>query len=150
VIVLTSFDLDEYIFAALSAGASGFLFKDVTMEELIQAVRVVAAGDALLTPGVTRRVLERFARFLPTLPTNDGPVLTPREHAVLRLVARGATNAQIAGELHLAESSVKTHVGHLLAKLDAPDRVHLVIYAYENGLVAPPGRPFPEQERPCP
>jgi DNA-binding NarL/FixJ family response regulator len=141
VIVVTSFDLDEYIFSALRAGASGFLLKDVTPEELVRAVRVVAAGDALLAPEVTRRVLDRFARFLPAALPQAGPALTPREEVVLRLVARGDTNSQIAGELHVAESSVKTHVGHLLAKLNAPDRVHLVIYAYESGLVSATGRP---------
>lgn len=144
VIMVTSFDLDEYVFAALRAGASGFLLKDVTPEGLVHAVRVVAAGDALLTPAVTRRVLERFARFLPSTPAGGGPALTPRELAVLRLVAAGATNAQIAAQLHLAESSVKTHVGHLLAKIKAPDRVHLVIYAYESGLVVASAAPTGE------
>ena len=135
VIVVTTFDLDEYIVDALRAGASGFLLKDATPEELIQAVRVVAAGDALLGPGITRRLLDRFLQFLPATPPASGVELTPRELSVLQLVARGATNAQIAGHLYLAESSVKTHVHHLLAKLAVPDRIHLVLRAYESGLV---------------
>jgi len=139
VVVVTTFDLDEYIVAALRAGASGFLLKDATPEELVHAVRVVASGEALLAPAVTRRLLERYSRYLPMTPP-DGkarPALTPRELAVLRLVARGHTNAEVAAELHLAQSSVKTHIAHLLAKLQAPDRVHLVIHAYETGLVLP-------------
>lgn len=141
VVVMTTFDLDEYIVTALRAGASGFLLKDATPEELIHAVRVVASGEALLAPSVTRRLLERYSRFLPvSLPGEASlPALTPREMAVLRLVARGRTNAQLATELHLAESSVKTHIAHLLAKLGAPDRVHLVIHAYETGVVRPHG-----------
>lgn len=139
VIVVTSFELDEYIVAALRAGASGFLLKDATPEELVHAIRVVARGDAVLAPAVTSRLLERYSRYLPPPPPEGNPLagLTPRELAVLRLVARGLTNAEVAAELHLAESSVKTHVAHLLAKLRAPDRVHLVIHAYENGIVVP-------------
>jgi len=150
VVVVTTFDLDEYIVNALRAGASGFLLKDATPEELVQAVRVVAAGDALLAPAVTKRLLERFARFLPaSAATAATPDLTPRELSVLRLVARGATNAQIAAELYLAESSVKTHIGHLLHKLGVPDRVHLVIHAYETGLVQPSSRGAPEAQSPA-
>ncbi|MGO4596882.1 response regulator [Terrabacter sp. 2RAF25] len=138
VIVMTTFDLDEYIVSALRAGASGFLLKDATAEELMHAVRTVAAGDALLAPGVTRRLLDSYARFLPA-PSHGTPAtdLTPRELDVLKLVARGQTNAQIAAGLYVAESSVKTHVGHLLVKLRVRDRVHLVIHAYESGLVRP-------------
>jgi DNA-binding NarL/FixJ family response regulator len=141
VVVVTTFDLDEYIVSALRAGASGFLLKDATPEELVHAVRVVASGEALLSPAVTRRLLDRFGPYLPDAVPVGLDTLTPRERAVLQLVSRGLTNAQIASELYLAESSVKTHIGHLLAKLRAPDRVHLVIYAYESGLVLPAGHP---------
>ena len=142
VVVVTTFDLDEYIVAALRAGASGFLLKDATPEELVRAVRVVACGEALLAPTVTKRLLERYSRYLPLTPVgNPLPELTPRELAVLRLVGRGYTNAEMAAELHLAQSSVKTHIAHLLAKLHAPDRVHLVIHAYENGIVLPNDAP---------
>lgn len=135
VLIVTTFDLDEYILAALRAGASGFLVKDATPEELVHAVRVIASGDALLAPAVTRRLLDQFLPLVPATSPASVPRLTQRELAVLELVARGANNAQIASELYLAESSVKTHVGHLLAKLDVPDRVHLVLRAYESGLV---------------
>ena len=140
VIAITTFELDDYVVSALRAGASGFLLKDATPEELVQAVRVVAAGDALLSPAVTRRLLERFARFLPATIPPGVATLTPRERTVLQRVAQGATNTQIAAEMYLAESSVKTHIGHLLSKLHMPDRVHLVIYAYETGLVLPSTR----------
>ena len=146
VIAITTFELDDYVVSALRAGASGFLLKDATPEELVQAVRVVAAGDALLSPAVTRRLLERFARFLPATIPPGVASLTPRERTVLQRVAQGATNTQIAAELYLAESSVKTHIGHLLSKLHMPDRVHLVIYAYETGLVLPSTRLSDEPE----
>lgn len=146
VIAITTFELDDYVVSALRAGASGFLLKDATPEELVQAVRVVAAGDALLSPAVTKRLLERFARFLPATIPPGVASLTPRERTVLQRVAQGATNAQIASELYLAESSVKTHIGHLLSKLHMPDRVHLVIYAYETGLVLPSTRLSDEPE----
>jgi DNA-binding NarL/FixJ family response regulator len=146
VIAITTFELDDYVVSALRAGASGFLLKDATPEELVQAVRVVAAGDALLSPAVTKRLLERFARFLPATIPPGVANLTPRERTVLQRVAQGATNAQIASELYLAESSVKTHIGHLLSKLHMPDRVHLVIYAYETGLVLPSTRLSDEPE----
>lgn len=137
VLIITTFDLDEYIVEALRSGASGFLLKDTTAEELAHAVRVIAAGEALLAPSVTRRLLERYARFLPKAgpATNLTATLTARELDVLRLVSRGYTNAEIGQALHVAQSSVKTHVGHLLAKLGVADRVHLVIFAYESGLV---------------
>jgi DNA-binding NarL/FixJ family response regulator len=141
VLIITTFALDEYVVEALRAGASGFLLKDATSDELVHAVRVVAAGDALLAPGVTRRFLDQYARRLP--PAVNRPsvldTITKRELAVLMLVASGLHNAAIAQELHLAESSVKTHVGHLLAKLGQQDRVQLVIYAYETGLIVPTG-----------
>jgi DNA-binding NarL/FixJ family response regulator len=142
VVILTTFDLDDYVYEALRAGASGFLLKDAPRGDLIAAVRVAAAGDALLAPSVTRRLIEAFARR----PAAAAPApsklasLTPRERDILRLVARGRSNAEIARELVVSEATVKTHVGHLLAKLDLRDRVQAVILAYETGAVIP-GRP---------
>ncbi|MFI6681729.1 response regulator [Kribbella sp. NPDC050470] len=136
VVMLTTFDLDDYVYAALRAGASGFLLKHSTPDELANAVRVVAAGDALLAPSVTRRLVEDFARVQPVVPIT--PVhLTPRETDVLRLVARGLSNRQIAAELVLAEQTVKTHVSNILTKLDLRDRAQAVVYAYEAGVVSP-------------
>ncbi|MFK4089396.1 response regulator [Kribbella sp. NPDC020789] len=136
VIMLTTFDLDDYVYAALRAGASGFLLKHSTPDELAGAVRVVAAGDALLAPSVTRRLVEDFARAQPV--TTTAPErLTPRETDVLRLVARGLSNRQIAAELVLAEQTVKTHVSNILTKLDLRDRAQAVVYAYESGVVVP-------------
>lgn len=140
VLVITTFDLDDYVVEALRAGASGFLLKDATADELVHAVRVVAAGDALLAPAVTRRLLDQYAhRLPPPTPPESQSVknLTNREHQVLALVTRGYSNSAIARELHLADSSVKTHVSHLLHKLGLTDRVQLVVFAYENGLVQP-------------
>lgn len=135
VIVLTTFDLDEYVFSALRAGASGFLLKDAEPEELLAAIRAVAGGDAVVAPSATRRLLEQVE--LPDTRPRDPRLetLTEREHDVLLAVARGATNAEIGAGLHMAEATVKTHVGRLLSKLDARDRVQLVILAYENRLV---------------
>jgi DNA-binding NarL/FixJ family response regulator len=139
VIMLTTFDLDEYVFDALKAGASGFLLKDAPPEQLIGAVRVVADGDALLAPGVTRRLVEEFARR-PT-PRPGGPSelaeLTAREREILTLIARGCSNSEIAAQLVIGESTVKTHVGNILMKLGLRDRVHAVVLAYETGLVRP-------------
>jgi DNA-binding NarL/FixJ family response regulator len=140
VLAITTFDLDEYLVEALRAGASGFLLKDATAEELVHAVRVIAAGDALLAPAVTRRLLDRYARRLPPVaPQGPEPFarMTSRELAVWKLVARGYSNAQIGQTLHIAETTVKSHVGHLLTKLRLTDRVQLVILAYESGLVQP-------------
>jgi DNA-binding NarL/FixJ family response regulator len=140
VLVMTSFHLDEYVVEALRAGASGFLLKDVTAEELVHAVRVVAADNALLAPSVTRRLLDQYARRLPPAAPQGLELLrnpTERELAVLKLVARGHSNAEIGRALQLAETTVKTHVGHLLAKLGVTDRVQLVVLAYESGLVQP-------------
>lgn len=140
VIILTTFDLDHYVYAALSAGASGFLLKDVTPEHLIAAVRMVRSGDALLAPAVTRRLVERFAgRSAETTIHRDLSALTPRELEVLRLLARGLSNAELAGHLHLSEATVKTHVARILAKLQLRDRVQAVVVAYETGLVSPSG-----------
>jgi DNA-binding NarL/FixJ family response regulator len=136
VLVLTTFDHDEYVYDALGAGASGFLLKDAPGADLITGVRVVARGDALLAPSVTRRLIGDFARRrrheLPTPPAAAS--ITPREAQVLKLIARGMSNAEIAEELVLAEQTVKTHVRHLLTKLDLRDRTQAVVYAYQNGL----------------
>ena len=136
VLIISAFALDEYIVEGLRAGASGFLLKDATPDELIHAVRVVAAGDALLSPKVTRRLLDLAARRFPPVHRAASVLaeLTPREVTVLNLVAAGHSNAEIGRSLHLAESSVKSHVGHLLGKLGLADRVHLVIFAYDHGL----------------
>jgi DNA-binding NarL/FixJ family response regulator len=137
VIVLTTFDLDEYVFAAIRAGASGFLLKDSRPEELLSAIRTVLSGDAVVAPSATRRLLDHVAGGLPT-GTGEDPrieLLTPREREVLLEVARGRSNAEIAAELFLAEATVKTHVGRLLAKLDQRDRVQLVVLAYDTGIV---------------
>ena len=136
VVVLTTFDLDEYVFAALHAGASGFLLKDATARELVDAVRVIAGGHALLAPAVTRRVVDMFVRrSVPPLTAAPNRSLTPRETEVLTLVATGLANVDIGRRLHVTEATVKTHVSNLLAKLDLRDRVHAVIYAYEHGIV---------------
>jgi DNA-binding NarL/FixJ family response regulator len=140
VLVITTFELDEYVVEALRAGASGFLLKDATAEELARAVRVIAAGNSLLAPTVTRRLLDRYAHRLPApapAAAERLACLTRREVEVLELVARGRSNSEIAQGLHLAASSVKTHIGHLLAKLGVTDRVQLVVLAYECGLVTP-------------
>jgi DNA-binding NarL/FixJ family response regulator len=137
VIVLTTFDLDEYVYDALSAGASGFLLKDVTAETLFEAVRVVAEGDALLTPNVTRRLIDEFSRIRPQARVDRLADLTIREVDVLRLVAAGHSNAEIAAHLFVSIETVKTHVSRILGKLDARDRTQAVIAAYESGLVRP-------------
>ena len=141
VLVMTTFDLDEYIIGALRAGASGFLVKDSPPEELVRAVRLIADGQALLAPSVTRRLLDLRGRTLSPVPTapRDAALatITTREMTVLKLAARGLSNADIAVEMDLAPSSVKTHVGHLLAKLGFTDRVQLVVFAYEHELVRP-------------
>ncbi|MFD8871884.1 response regulator [Streptomyces sp. NPDC059590] len=142
VIILTTFDLDHFVYAALSAGASGFLLKDVTPEHLVAAVRMVRSGDALLAPAITRRLVERYARRDPDTAAlhRDLAALTPREAEVLRLLAQGLSNAELAARLHLSEATVKTHVARILAKLGLRDRVQAVVVAYETGLVSPGGR----------
>ena len=137
ILVLTTFDLDEYVHAAIRAGASGFLLKDVTPAKLLEAIRVVAAGDALLAPSVTRRLLARFASTLPQQDHSSATLasLTARETEVLRLLAGGLSNAEIAAELVVSEATVKTHISSLLRKLGLRDRVQAVILAYETGLV---------------
>jgi DNA-binding NarL/FixJ family response regulator len=141
VLVLTTFDVDEYVFAALRAGASGFLLKDVTPEELLAAIRVVAAGEALLAPAATRHLVDAFVSS-PSLGRPDARLvgaLTGREREVLRLVAQGLSNAEIAGRLVVSPATAKTHVSRILAKLGLRDRAQLVIAAYESGLIAPGG-----------
>ena len=137
VLVVTTFDLDEYVYEALAAGASGFVLKDASTDELIRAVRVVAAGDALLAPSVTRRLIAEFARRRPTLRATPGALaaLTPRELEVLALIAGGLSNTEIAAQLVVAEQTVKTHVGRILGKLGLRDRAQAVVVAYETGLV---------------
>jgi DNA-binding NarL/FixJ family response regulator len=138
VLMLTTFDLNEYVYEALRAGASGFLLKDVLPEDLVAAVRVVAAGDGLIAPTITKRLIEQFARTAPpSKPPPQLETLTPREHEVLILVARGLSNGEIAAELVLSEATVKTHVKRILAKLGVRDRVQVVVLAYESGVVAP-------------
>ena len=142
VLILTTFGLDEYIIEALRAGASGFLLKDAPVEDLLSAVRAVAAGDAQLSPAVTKRLLDQVARRLPAAVDHDEALLeelTARERDVLRLLAVGMSNAEIGGALVVSEATVKTHVSSVLGKLGLRDRVQAVIYAYENGLVAPGG-----------
>ena len=138
VLILTTFDLNEYVYEALRAGASGFLLKDAPADELIRAIRVVAEGEALLSPSITRRLIEEFARRpAPSERPAALDELTAREIEVLKLVARGLSNSEIAKELYLSEATVKTHVGRILQKLDLRDRVQAVVLAYESGFVQP-------------
>jgi DNA-binding NarL/FixJ family response regulator len=147
IVMLTTFDLDEYVYDALEAGASGFLLKDVGRDDLVRAVHVVAEGDALIAPAITRRLLSDFVERRPdrappdSIATEGGAdALTPRERDTMLLLARGQSNAEIAAELVLSEHTVKTHVGNIFAKLGLRDRIHAVIYAYEKGLIAPHDR----------
>ena len=141
VLILTTYDLDEYVYDALRAGASGFLLKDAPPEQLIEAIRVIARGEALLAPRVTRRLIEEFARRAPPrAPTGVLDELTEREREVLRLVARGMSNAEIAASLVVGETTVKTHVARILDKLGVRDRVQAVVMAYEHGVVTPGDR----------
>ncbi|WBB59982.1 response regulator transcription factor [Streptomyces sp. WMMC500] len=142
VLILTTFDLDEYAFAGLRAGASGFLVKDALPDELLAGIRAVASGEAVVAPALTRRLIERYAHLLPAGAEPAGPdprldVLTDREREVLRAVALGWTNGEIAERMHLAESTVKTHIGRILGKTGARDRVQAVIFAYDTRLVRP-------------
>ncbi|MDQ2951143.1 MAG: response regulator transcription factor, partial [Chloroflexota bacterium] len=141
VLILTTYDLDEYVYDALRAGASGFLLKDAPPEQLVEAIRVIARGEALLAPRVTRRLIEEFARRAPSrAATGVLDTLTEREREVLRLVARGMSNAEIAAALVLGETTVKTHVARILDKLGVRDRVQAVVMAYEHGLITPGDR----------
>ena len=136
ILILTTFDLDEYVYEALRSGASGFMLKDNPADQLLTAIRVVSEGDALLAPQITRRLISEFARRRPsTARPEQLQILTDREMEVLKLVAHGLSNSEIAGELHVAETTVRTHVGHLLTKLGLRDRVQAVVLAYESGLI---------------
>jgi DNA-binding NarL/FixJ family response regulator len=144
VLILTTFDLDEYVYEALRAGASGFVLKDDPPEQLIAAIRTVAAGDALLSPTITRRVIKEFARIPRPVPPKELGELSEREREVFRLIARGLSNAEIGRELYISDTTVKTHVTHILQKLNLRDRVQAVVLAYQTGLFAtdsqwPPG-----------
>jgi DNA-binding NarL/FixJ family response regulator len=134
ILILTTFDLDEYVYEALRAGASGFVLKDDPPEQLLEAIRVVAGGEALLSPAVTKRVIERFTRIPRPAPPRELEELTERELDVLRLVARGLSNAEIGQELYISDTTVKTHITHILQKLNLRDRVQAVVFAYETGL----------------
>ena len=137
ILILTTFDLDEYVYEALRAGASGFVLKDDPPEQLLAAIRTVAAGDALLSPAITKRVISEFTRMPRPSPPAAIAELSEREREVFRLIARGLSNAEIGSELHISETTVKTHVTHILSKLDLRDRVQAVVLAYQTGLVEP-------------
>ena len=138
ILILTTFERDDYVFEALRAGASGFILKNAPPEDLIAAVRVVAEGNALLAPSVTRRIINEFAQRIPRVDLKAGlSSLTEREIEVMRLIAKGKTNAEIAADLFVGETTVKTHISNLFAKLDLRDRVQAVVYAYESGLIQP-------------
>jgi DNA-binding NarL/FixJ family response regulator len=138
VIILTTFDLDEYVYEALRAGASGFVLKDEPPEQLLAAIRIVAGGEALLSPGITKRVIEKFTSISHPEPPKQVAELTDREIDVFRLVARGLSNAEISQELHISDTTVKTHITHILQKLNLRDRVQAVVLAYETGLFTSP------------
>ena len=149
VLILTTFDLDEYVYEALRAGASGFVLKDEPPEQLIAAIRTVAGGAALLSPTITKRVIEQFARIPQPAPRRELDELTERELDVFRLIARGLSNAEIGRELYISDTTVKTHITHILQKLDLRDRVQAVVLAYETGLFeADAPRPGARDERP--
>ena len=141
ILILTTFDLDEYVYEALRAGASGFVLKDDSPEQLVAAIRIVAGGDALLSPAITKRVIKQFARIPHRAPPRQVDDLTERELDVLRLVARGLSNAEIGRELYIGDTTVKTHITHVLQKLELRDRVQAVVLAYETGLVDTAARP---------
>ena len=148
VLILTTFDLDEYVYEALRAGASGFVLKDDPPEQLLAAIRIVAAGEALLSPGITKRVIEKFTRISHPEPPKELADLTDRELDVLRLIARGLSNAEIGQELYISDATVKTHITHILQKLNLRDRVQAVVLAYETGLfVGDARRGAPRNER---
>jgi DNA-binding NarL/FixJ family response regulator len=139
ILILTTFDLDEYVYEALRAGASGFVLKDDSPEQLIAAIRTVAAGDALLSPAITKRVIEKFARTPRPAPPKELQELSERERDVFRLMTRGLSNAEIGKQLYISETTVKTHVTHILQKLNLRDRVQAVVLAYQTGLFEAPG-----------
>ena len=137
ILILTTFDLDEYVFEALKAGASGFVLKDDSPEQLIAAIRTVAAGEALLSPTITKRVIEKFVHISRPAPPKEFGELSERERDVFRMMARGLSNAEIGNELHISETTVKTHVTHILQKLNLRDRVQAVVLAYQTGVFEP-------------
>ncbi|HXD65214.1 MAG TPA: response regulator transcription factor [Solirubrobacteraceae bacterium] len=140
ILILTTFGLDEYVYEALGAGASGFVLKDDPPEQLIAAIRIVAAGDALLSPAITKRVIEQFARVARPTPPKELDDLTARERDILRLIAGGLSNQEIGRELYISETTVKTHVTHILAKLGLRDRVQAVVLAYQSGVIGADAR----------
>jgi DNA-binding NarL/FixJ family response regulator len=149
ILILTTFDLDEYVYEALRAGASGFVLKDDPPEQLLAAIRIVAGGDALLSPGITRRVIKQFTRIPHPAPPRELDDLTERELEVFRLIARGFSNAEIGRELYISDTTVKTHITHILQKLNLRDRVQAVVLAYQTGLFdADAKRPSSRDERP--
>jgi DNA-binding NarL/FixJ family response regulator len=148
ILILTTFDLDEYVYEALRAGASGFVLKDDPPEQLIAAIRTVAGGDALLSPAVTKRVIKQFTRIRHPAPPTKVEELTERELDVFRLIARGLSNAEIGRELYISETTVKTHITHILQKLDLRDRVQAVVLAYETGLFDADTRPTSGRDAP--
>ncbi len=150
ILILTTFDLDEYVYEALRAGASGFVLKDDSPEQLIGAIRTIAGGDALLSPTITKRVIEKFARIPRPAPPKELDQLSEREREVFRLMARGMSNGEIAGELYISETTVKTHVTHILQKLNLRDRVQAVVLAYQTGVFeAEAPRPSHRDESPA-
>ena len=148
-LILTTFDLDEYVYEALRAGASGFVLKDDPPEQLLAAIRIVAGGDALLSPGITRRVIEKFMRLPRPQPPREVDELTERELDVFRLIARGLSNAEIGEQLYISDATVKTHITHILQKLNLRDRVQAVVLAYETGLFDPDVRGQSHDEHPA-
>jgi len=147
ILILTTFDLDEYVYEALRAGASGFVLKDDPPEQLLGAIRIVAGGDALLSPAITKRVIKRFTRIPQATPPKQLEELTERELEVFRLIARGLANAEIGEQLYISDTTVKTHITHILQKLDLRDRVQAVVLAYETGLFEEPSSVAPRAER---
>ena len=147
ILILTTFDLDEYVYEALRAGASGFVLKDDPPEQLLDAIRIVAGGDALLSPAITKRVIKRFTRIPQATPPKQLEELTERELEVFRLIARGLANAEIGEQLYISDTTVKTHITHILQKLDLRDRVQAVVLAYETGLFEEPSSVAPRTER---
>jgi len=148
ILVLTTFDLDEYVYEALRVGASGFVLKDDPPEQLLTAIRTVAAGDALLSPTITKRVIKQFARIPRPTPPKEFEDLTAREQEIFRLIANGLSNAEIAEELYITEATVKTHITHILQKLNLRDRVQAVVLAYQTGLFARDAQPASGDESP--
>ena len=149
ILILTTFDLDEYVYEALRAGASGFVLKDDPPEQLLAAIRIVAGGDALLSPAITKRVIKQFTRIPRPAPPSKLDDLTERELDVFRLIARGLSNAEIGRELYISDTTVKTHITHILQKLDLRDRVQAVVLAYETGLFDTDARPARNQDEPA-